>query len=88
MKVLVDSNAALGVVNRKGNGKLIHVKIGHLWIQQLAEDGRSEFAKVGTRDNPADLGTKNLAKSAVEKHMSRINQHISNDRAEKSLQTC
>ena len=31
--VHVDSSAALAVTARKGNGKLRHVRIGHLWVQ-------------------------------------------------------
>lgn len=30
--VLVDASAALGVVNRKGSGKLRHVRVGQLWV--------------------------------------------------------
>ena len=33
-EVYVDSSAALAVVARKGNGKLRHVKVGCLWIQE------------------------------------------------------
>ena len=33
-RVLVDSSAALGIVRRKGNGRLRHVKVGTLWIQE------------------------------------------------------
>ena len=37
--VLIGSSAALAAVHRKGNGKLRHVRVGHLWIQQVSEDG-------------------------------------------------
>ena len=36
--IFVDSSAALGVVARKGAGKLRHVRVGQLWVQQKAED--------------------------------------------------
>ena len=36
--VYVDSSAALAAVNRKGCGKLRHVRVGQLWVQQLAEE--------------------------------------------------
>ena len=38
-EVLVDSSAALGVVSRKGAGKLRHVRVGQLWVQEKAESG-------------------------------------------------
>ena len=37
--IMVDSSAALAVVARKGNGKLRHVRVGHLWVQQVAATG-------------------------------------------------
>ena len=50
--VLVDSSAALAVTSRKGNGKLRHVRIGHLWVQELAERDEVRFARVRGSDKP------------------------------------
>ena len=61
LAVFVDSSAALAVTARKGNGKLRHVRIGHLWIQELAESESVQFRKVRGVANPADLMTKHLA---------------------------
>ena len=33
-EVHVDSSAALAVTQRRGCGKLRHVRIGHLWVQE------------------------------------------------------
>ena len=60
VSVHVDSSAALAVVSRKGNGKLRHVRIGHLWVQELAESEVVQFRKVRGTENPADLFTKHL----------------------------
>ena len=38
-EVYVDSSAAMGVVARRGAGKLRHVRVGQLWIQEKAERG-------------------------------------------------
>ena len=62
-QVLVDSSAALGATKRKGNGKLRHVRVGLLWIQQKSEDGDIQYEKVLGTDNPADLMTKHLART-------------------------
>ena len=64
--ISVDSSAALAVTNRRGCGKLRHVRIGHLWIQELAADETVHFAKVAGEANPADLATKHLAPSKRE----------------------
>ena len=38
-RVHVDSNAATGIAQRRGNGKLRHVRVGNLWIQERVEEG-------------------------------------------------
>ena len=58
--VHVDSSAALAVVSRQGNGRLRHVRIGHLWIQEVASSEEVRFAKVRGYSNPADCLTKHL----------------------------
>ena len=40
------SSAAFGVVARKGAGRLRHVRVGQLWIQQKAEEGELLYKKV------------------------------------------
>ena len=37
-RIYVDSSAAIGVAHRKGNGKLRHVKVGLLWIQERVDE--------------------------------------------------
>ena len=73
-RVLVDSSAALGVVKRRGNGKLRHIKVGMLWIQERSESGDLVFQKVPGHSNPADLMTKALTAVITWDHMARIRQ--------------
>ena len=42
-KVYVDSSAALAVVNRKGCGKLRHVRVGQLWFQEVAKSEELKY---------------------------------------------
>ena len=72
-KVMVDSSAALGTVKRRGNGKIRHVKIGMLWIQEKNENGDLTYDKVLGLNNPADLMTKYLG----EAHSIRLQEAIS-----------
>ena len=83
--MLVDSSAAFGVMSRKGCGKL-HMHIGHLWIQEAAENKDLVFEKVGTQDNPADLCTKNLSKQDVDKRMETTPHNSYENRANQDLQ--
>jgi len=85
-EVLVDSSAALGVVGRKGAGKLRHVRVGQLWVQEKAESGELRYRKVKGTENPADLMTKALTGAEIKKYMERINLTGMRGRAEKSLE--
>ena len=51
--VYVESSAALAVVNRKGCGKLRHVRVGQLLVQQLTEEEDIRFKKILGEENPA-----------------------------------
>ena len=84
-RVYADSTAALGVVNRKGSGKLRHVRVGMLWIQGKREDGSIEYTKVGGADNPGDLMTKSLAAESIQNHVKRMFIDVRGGRADASL---
>ncbi len=84
-QVHVDSTAALGVVKRKGNGKMRHVRVGMLWVQQLEEAGDIRYVKINGTTNPADLMTKAVTAAMAEKHLSTLNQHFETGIAEVGL---
>ena len=84
-EVFVDSSAAVGVTQRRGNGKLRHVKVGMLWIQEKSEEGELEFNKIEGDKDPADMMIKNLTRPAAGRHMEVINQHAREGRAAESL---
>ena len=66
-EIFVDSSAALAVVARKGCGKLRHVRVGQLWIQEVAEAEELKFRKILGDINPADLNTKHLTRVRMDK---------------------
>ena len=84
--IFVDSSAALSVVSRKGNGKLRHVRIGHLWVQEAAEKGELVYRKVLGSANPADLMTKHLAAGRIEDLVRRLSQGAMTGSAHSRLQ--
>ena len=84
-EVLVDSAAALGTVRRKGCGKLRHVRVGNLWVQEKEETGELKYKKVNGLENPADLGTKYLNEKKMEKYMEEVGQRTMDGRARGSL---
>ena len=59
--VYTDSSSAKALAQRRGVGRLKHVDLRHLWIQSCVRQKLVRLKKVGTRNNVADLNTKNLS---------------------------
>ena len=54
MVLLTDSSAAKGVVLRSGVGKLKHLSVKQLWLQEVIANGQASVQKVARERNPAD----------------------------------
>ena len=59
--VLSDSSAARAVVRRRGVGKMNHVEVKLLWLQDALREKRLTCQAVPTEYNLADFFTKGLA---------------------------
>ena len=79
--VYADSSAALGVVSRKGSGRLRHVKVGSLWVQEKKNSGEILYKKVDGKHNPGDLMTKNGVASTRDEHTQRLGLEVRTGRA-------
>ena len=64
VSVFSDSSAAIGIASRQGLGKLRHLDVHTLWLQQAVRSGRIALKKVLGTDNPADIFTKHQASRA------------------------
>ena len=84
-RVFADSNAALGVVQRKGAGKLRHIRVQTLWVQDARESGQLEYKKVGGLANPGDLMTKHLSRKMMTDHLRALAIDLREGRAEAGL---
>ena len=84
--IFVDSSAALAVTHRQGNGRLRHVRIGHLWVQELAQGEEVRFHKVHGEVNPADLLTKHLPPGRREKLIHLVSQRAQSGQASARIQ--
>ena len=62
-----------------------HIKIGMLWVQEKNENGELKYTKVMGSDNPADLMTKYVPYSILEKMADLLGQRFQEGRAEHSL---
>ena len=67
-----DSSSALHVVKKRGPGKMKHIEIRFLALQQWREQKRLEFEKVGTDDNESDMLTKIMSAEKLEKFSRQI----------------
>ena len=84
-EVYVDSSAALGVIKRTGCGRMRHIKVGQLWIQEREEEGDLRFHKVHGESNIADLLTKHLREEKILRFMQQIGFEERKGRAKESL---
>ena len=85
-RVCVDSVAAIGVVNRRGNGKLRHVRVGMLWVQEKVEEEVFKVHKVRGDRNVADLMTKYVPRKKIDELMQSMGQNFEDGRADASLE--
>ena len=70
--VYVDSSAAIGISQRVGSGKVRHVRVQALWVQEIKCNKRLKYMKVlGTR-NPSDILTKHVPKDLLETHLQTL----------------
>ena len=55
-----DASAAIGITQRLGLGRVRHLAVGDLWIQQRVRRGDIDVEKVPGEKQPSDLMTKPL----------------------------
>ena len=65
----VDAAATIGVLHRRGLGKIRHLEVEALWMQQVIYEKKLKLVKVRGEDNFADIGTKPLKRDAIEEFM-------------------
>merc|ERR1712143_22283 len=58
--ILTDASAAKGIASRRGLGKVRHIEVNQLWVQEKVSNGEITIIKVGTKDNLADALTKHV----------------------------
>ena len=67
-----DSTAAIGVCRRRGLGKVRHLAVANLWLQDQVRSGALTVHKVLGQDNPADALTKFVDRVTLEKALARM----------------
>ena len=65
LSLLTDSTAAKGIANRSGSGKLEHLDIRDIWLQDVVRADRLRIKKDSSASNWSDLGTKSVAGTKI-----------------------
>ena len=68
IKLHTDSNPAKMTVMKRGAGRMKHMEIRYLAVQQWVKDGRLTICKIHTDVNPADLMTKAMTVDKMTRH--------------------
>ena len=76
LQVNTDASAAIGMVKRSGFGRVRHIDVGQLWIQDVVSKGRIKIIKVGTEDNLSDALTKHVKAEILQKHVNLTGQFV------------
>ena len=61
VRLHIDASAALGIIERRGVGRVGHVDVGTLWLQEQQLRRAVELKKVEGLKNLGDLCTKHLS---------------------------
>ena len=72
VRIGTDSSACKGICGRTGIGKLKHLDVQLLWLQDAARRKKVELIKILGDKNPADLMTKHLGSQPIARNLARL----------------
>ena len=72
LAVVTDSSAAKTMVQRVGVGRVRHIEVRFLWVQEEQRKGNVEVRKTLGAENVADLGTKPVTKETLARLMLKL----------------
>ena len=71
-----DASAAIAIAGRRGLGKVRHIEVCQLWLQEKVRRGEIKVVKVNTHDNIADALTKHVNRNIMSMHMNATQLHV------------
>ena len=84
-RITTDSTTAIGIANRRGAGKVRHLEVHLLWLQQCIERKLLAMEKVPGPKNPADVGTKHVTAAVLAICLERLGMRVASSPAEGAL---
>ena len=74
--VCTDSSAAKGIASRRGLGKVRHIELSELWLQDQVARGKISLVKVAGDDNFSDSLTKHASADRIEQTLRATNNYV------------
>ena len=71
VKINGDSSAVKGTLVRRGCGKVKHLEVKQLWLQEQVRSGKVDFQKAPRKSNPSDAST-HFSKEDAKKHFKHM----------------
>ena len=84
-QLFVDATLALSIAQRHGAGKMRHINVKTLWLQEKSVQFELDCVKVRGEDNPADGLTKHVRQELAERYLVTTGLQLGKDRAKTSL---
>ena len=69
IRISTDASAAKGIASRRGLGKVRHIEVNQLWIQDKVATSEIMLCKVKGTVNKADALTKHVTNEELNQHM-------------------
>ena len=76
IRVCTESFAAEGIASRTGLGKVRHVEVAQLWVQEKVRNGEVVIEKVDGKHNLSDCLTKHVGREDNEWQMCQTHQYV------------
>ena len=67
VRVVTDATTGKSLAGRKGLGKVRHIEVSELWVQEAVKNEQIELVKIKGTFNPADLFTKHVDRATQDK---------------------
>ena len=77
-----DAVAAIGIVKRQGLGRVRHLAVADLWVQQRSKCGQVSYQKLEGKRNTSDILTKPVERETLVRHMQTMNMEFRDGRHE------
>ena len=75
-----DASPAIGITSLVGSGKVRHIDVTQLWLQDKVSRKEVVPQKVGTDDNLANALSKGVDASCIGKHFTGVGLELKSDR--------